>query len=343
MNQPTHAWLAVEAYRKVLAASQTDEGKAAKLDGLARLLGDNLCDVVVAAWLPDKLIKDMTYGHVFKNSAYAGDQAKRFTLSRGGLTKLLPVDAAIPKAAFALVPDEWWAVPYRVKPSGGHLPARVTAMTLTARDMFKMGDSNVEALTGVKANGADIIAKTLLFAPRNIAEVLWMVSHYIADGHMPFHCDNRALASTARQSTHCDMEKLWGQQVADIFHADNILLETHDEILAAIPPANSQLAGLDFGGPIAPLRSGDTWKDTVFACRAAMATSFGLVPPGVAGVDDPATQVPLDAILADGFCGKERFWDISRAIMTDAVNMISTVWVDAWAGFVHPERPVVDP
>lgn len=65
MNQATHAWLAVEAYRKIAAETKTADGIGKKLDGLAKLLGQNLEDVVVAAWLPDSLIKDMSYGHVF--------------------------------------------------------------------------------------------------------------------------------------------------------------------------------------------------------------------------------------------------------------------------------------
>ena len=51
--------------------------------------------------------------------------------------------------------------------------------------------------------------------------MLWMLTHYIADAHMPFHCDNRALASTADQDTHCDVEKLWGEQVPELFKAKN--------------------------------------------------------------------------------------------------------------------------
>ena len=58
MNQPTHAWLAVEAYRKISTFALTPAGKKKKLDGLVRLLGTNLGDVVVAAWLPNSLIKD---------------------------------------------------------------------------------------------------------------------------------------------------------------------------------------------------------------------------------------------------------------------------------------------
>lgn len=335
MNQPTHAWLAVEAYRKILLLSKTAEGRKRKLDGLERLLGASLKDVVVAAWLPDSLIKDMTYGHVFKNSRYKGGQTARFTLGRKDLAGHLPSDARVPKAAFSLVPDSWWSEPYRVKENGGHLPARVSSLCQTARDMFKMGDSAVVELTGVKPKGSETVADEMLSSPQHVATVLWMASHYIADAHMPFHSDNRALASTAKQTTHGAVEDLWGKQVSKVFHDEEIASGDRDAILGARPPAGSRFVGIDFGTGIGPLRnSGDPWKEGVYICRASFAASFALVPPEVAGVDDRKAKVGLKDILAPGFCGEERFWSLSGAIMADAANAIARFWVDAWADFV---------
>jgi len=341
MNQPTHAWLAVEAYRKINALSQKPEGKKNKLDGLAALLGANLRDVVVAAWLPDSLIKDMTYGHVFKNSAYTQtDQIARFTLSKADLKASLASDTQIPQVAFDFVPDGWWKNPYRVKPNGGHLPARVNALSQTARDMFKMGDSDVVAITGIKPPGAEPIAQSLLFSPRNIALTLWMASHYIADAHMPFHCDNRALGSTAKQKTHGEMEDLWGKQVPSVFHSGTILKMDSDAILGTPLPRGSHFAGINFGDAISPLKNnGDPWKECVYMCRASFASSFALIPPDIAPVDDQNTKVSLADILDDQkFCGQKRFWDISAAIMADAANAIAMFWQDAWSDFVHPPK-----
>jgi hypothetical protein len=334
MNQPTHAWLAVEAYRKIAAQAKTPAGKKKKLDGLERLLGANLKDVVVAAWLPDSLIKDMSYGHVFKNSVYEGGQVKRFKLGSDELTGHLSSDKAIPGAAFGLVPGAWWKKPYRVKEKGGHLPARVNALCQTARDMLRMGDSDLVALTKVKSAGAESIAKNLLCSPRNVAMMLWMASHYIADAHMPFHCDNRALASTSAQKTHGAVEKLWGEQVSALFHSKTILRKSAAEILAAAPPEGSKFEGINFGTTISALKNGgDPWKEAVYICRASFASSFAIVPPGVAGVDDRNTSVSLNDILSNNFCGEERFWEISRAVMKDAVSSIAMFWQDAWVDF----------
>lgn len=339
MNQSTHAWLAVEAYRKVVACSETPEGKKKKLDGLARLLGANLGDVVIAAWLPDSLIKDMAYGHIFKNSLYAGSQVKRFTLSKKDLLAQLPDTAQTPKIAFDLISDDWWKQPYRVKANGGHLPARVNSLCQTARDMLKMGDDAVVALTGVRKKGAESINPAFRFSPRDAAMIFWMASHYIADAHMPFHCDNRALASTAKQKTHCDVEALWGEQVARLFHAKEILDKEPDIILGTKPPSGSKFTDIDFGQNLAPLKNnGDPWKEAVYICRASFATSFALVPSSIATVDDQKTEVSLQDILSAGICGEDCFWQISRAIMADAADAIARFWQDAWCDFAVPKK-----
>jgi hypothetical protein len=335
MNQPTHAMLAVEAYRKIKKVSETEAGKKKKLDGLARLLGENLQDVVVAAWLPDSLIKDMMYGHVFKNSIYEGDQVKRFTLSKKDLTAFIAQDAEIPKVAFDLVSEPWWNQAFRVKTNGGHLPARVNALSQTVRDMFKMGDKDVVALTEFEPEGAKPIADSLLYSPRNISMMLWMMSHYVADAHMPFHSDNRGLASTSKQKTHGEVEDLWGKQVPEAFHSGKILKKTHDDILETPLPNGSKFANLNYGDTIKPLKNaGDPWKECVFMCRAGFATSFALVPPEIAAADSN-TKVSLSDILTKDWCGEERFWDISKAIMIDSASAIAMFWQDAWWDFIQ--------
>lgn len=334
MNQPTHAWLAIEAYRKIALLSKTDEGKEKRLDGLERLLGTNLKDVVIAAWLPDSLIKDMTYGHIFKNSLYKDDQINRFTLSKKDLRAHLVSSNRTQEIAFDKIPDAWWEKAYRVKDNGGHLPARVNALCQTVRDMFRMGDDDVEELTGIKSKGAETIAKDFLYSPRNIAMTLWMTSHYIADSHMPFHCDNRALASTSKQDTHGEVEDIWGKQVSNLFHSKEILKQTSEEILETKPPEGSEFAAIDFGNEINSLKNnGDPWKEAVYICRASFAVSFALVPPDVSAVDDQETKVGLNDILKKDICGEVFFWNLSRAIMADAASAIAMFWQDAWVDF----------
>lgn len=103
-------------------------------------------------------------------------------------------------------------------------------------------------------------------------------------------------------------------------------------------PAGSQFAGIDFGNEISPLKNnGDPWKEAVYICRASFAVSFALIPPDKAGID-ASNKVSLQDILADGFCGEKRFWDISRAILRDAVNSIAMFWQDVWCDFTKTDK-----
>jgi hypothetical protein len=42
----------------------------------------------------------------------------------------------------------------------------------------------------------------------------------------------------------------------------------------------------------------------------------------------------VEAYTHESWCGEERFWKISRAIMTDAASAIAMFWQDAWCDFV---------
>lgn len=53
--------------------------------------------------------------------------------------------------------------------------------------------------------------------------------------------------------THCDIEKLWGEQVPEIFKAKTILGIGRTKILAAKLPDGSNFADLDFGTGVKPL------------------------------------------------------------------------------------------
>lgn len=339
MDQSTHAWLALEAFKKIKLYSKTDAGKKKKADRLVELLGSNICDIIVASWLPDSLIKDMTYGHVFKNSLYAGDQIKRFQLSKDELTKCIRNGSAVAQNCFCFIPEEWWARPYRVKANGGHLPARISSICQNIRDLLKMGSADVIVITGKRAQGAEVISDEMLFTSKNIATMIWMLSHYIADAHMPFHCDNRGLASTNDQDLHSDVEKFWGKQVPAELYSGSIKNITDSDLLSLQLPKSSWFADLSFDENISPLRNGsDEWKEAVYICRSSFANSFALIPPNIADVDDKKTTVTLDDIRNKSFCGTERFRIISRAIMEDAVNAIASFWLNAWDEYVKPTK-----
>jgi len=124
--------------------------------------------------------------------------------------------------------------------------------------------------------------------------------------------------------------------VPDIFQAKTLLGANKQHILDASVLKEGNFAGLASANEIPPLKSGgDPWKEAENICRASFALSFSLVPPEVAPVDDQSKQVSLKDIFdAKGYCGEDRFWNISRAIMHDAAVSIAMFWKDLWWDFV---------
>jgi len=82
----------------------------------------------------------------------------------------------------------------------------------------------------------------------------------------------------------------------------------------------------------------DPWKEAVYICRVGFATSYAFIPSNIAEVDNQDKVVSLDDILGSQFCGEKRFWELSRSMMTDAVNSIAMFWQDAWPDFVKPKK-----
>ena len=58
MKQRAHAWVALRAFKLL-----DDWGKSPRL---VEMLSYYLADVWDGAWLPDILLRDMSYGHIFK-------------------------------------------------------------------------------------------------------------------------------------------------------------------------------------------------------------------------------------------------------------------------------------
>lgn len=340
MNQPTHAWLAINAFQILNRYSETEDGKEKNIKPLIKILGDNIHYAIVGAWIPDALIKDMTYGHVFKNSEYSGSQSERFILSQKDLKSKLPTHSRISKEVLKLVDPIIWEKPYRVKDNGGHLPARVNAMSQTVRDMLKMSTDDISKFSGGKIKGSSILDKSLLFTAEDIAITMWTLSHYVADAHMPHHCDNRKLASTsATKKLHCEIEEEWGKQLPSVFMASEVSKGKKDVLLTSEMPSGSKFSSLDFGDKVSKLRNGgDPWLETVYICRSSFAVSFAWVPASVAKVDDQKTQFKLKELFQKGICDEDKFWNISSCIMHDAANAIAMLWLDSWLDFTRAPK-----
>lgn len=127
MKQRAHAWVALRALKLL-----DDSGSAPKL---MELLSFYLSDVWDGAWLPDTLIRDMSYGHIFKMDAA---QEERRRVPYRELNKRL---AGKRLCLEYVKKSEELNKPYWINEEmSGHLPDRVIAINHSIIDMLKMGD-----------------------------------------------------------------------------------------------------------------------------------------------------------------------------------------------------------
>ena len=137
MKQRAHAWVALRALRLI------DETKDPKLRLLVELLSYYLSDVWDGAWIPDTIIGDMSYGHIFKMDSddrfideIRSKQYRKLTFddlkkATGG-TRLCLEDYL---KGFGELENPYWVIEV-----SGHLPDRVKALTHSIIDMLKLGD-----------------------------------------------------------------------------------------------------------------------------------------------------------------------------------------------------------
>lgn len=328
-----HAWLTVEAYRKLERFSHSAEGKRRHAEGLVALLGHCLADAVAGSAGPGHgaEARDSCYRY----SAYRGEDRARHVLSREEVEAGLQGGSAVAGYAFGLVPGDWWQRPYSVKEGGGRLPHRIAALHGALGEELRLGDRDFVALAGqgTLGPGAEGLEPGQGLGPRSLALLFGLLGRCLAEAHEPFRCDSRALAQASGLPE--EIERAWGDQLPALFHTRAGPGLGREDLLRAPLPQASHFRGLDLGSEVRPLRQhGNPWKEAVLTCRASFAASYALVPPEVAPVDDRERLVGLHEILASGFCGEDNFWSLSRAIMVDSVNAIAAFWLDAWQGLV---------
>ena len=199
MKKYTHAWLAMMAMKRLdMGPIPETEGKGKNPQQVSRYARSlvrwfkNYRDFVVqGAWYPDEVLCDQGSSHGAKHSP--GDPL------------LAPqVFMALPKTMeiYQLMKKEskLYEEPFVIEK--GNVCDRCNAMAHTIVDNFKVQYR--------KEKGNPIAPSSTHMAMR-----FFMMSHYIADSHMPLHCDARKL-----DKIHASIEKSWEDQVRKAYRID---------------------------------------------------------------------------------------------------------------------------
>ena len=334
MKQRAHAWVALRALKLI-----DDSGKAPRL---VELISYYLSDVWDGAWLPDTLIGDMSYGHIFKldNSAeFLGYDIATHDHRKSTYTKLnqdlsgkrLCLQYA--KDADVLLSPYW-----KHDNLSGNLPDRVIAIAQSVGDMLKMSDYPMAFYVKKKRSKAynqdlsQAKVKDLTLSPnfsaRQIALGFFLVSHYICDGHMPLHCDLRDYGKSPMRripkDLHPSIEEEWEGHFPskqDITLHDYIASSIDDVVEGKMP--DHSIIKIDKGTkysltPQLTKMKKNEWDEMVSVCR----TSFAVSRKWIDGAYTKADDMP-----------RPEFDEVTNFIFHDAVETVARVWLKIWERF----------
>jgi len=339
VKQRAHAWVALRALKLV-----SDSKKAAKL---VELLSYYVSDVWEGAWLPDTLIVDMQYGHIFKmdsDSQRLGldiSQEQWMKVPYAQLKKKLSGQRlCLQYAKDSPVLTE----PYRSHPTdGGHLPNRVIAISQAIADMLKMSDYPLifyARKKTPKAFASDLMQQKVkdlsvspIFSPRQIALMFFILAHYITDAHMPLHCDLRDFGSDRSTmgrlpvELHPSIEELWESYFPEknklMLH--EYLTESIDKVVSSLPDGSIIKTDTDDKYRLTPAISktiGDEWQEMVYITRTSYALSRKWIDAPFKNTDE--------LVVAKS----EEFKDVTNCIFHDAVESVARLWLKAWERFI---------
>jgi hypothetical protein len=359
MKQKAHAWVALRALKLV------DDSEMENTDSLVQLLSYYLSDVWDGAWLPDTLIRDMNYGHIFKmdsSDRFVSDisfqdfmQVSYNALKSETMGKRLCLEGY-------LEDSEELENPYWVTERSDHLPDRVIALNHMIIDMLKLGDfpmafyvqkktpeEYMEYLTKKKVKDLSLSPN---FSARQVALTFFMVSHYICDAHMPLHCDLRDISSETidggakerrlPKPLHSGIEAVWEKS----FQSKSRLIihkytKESVEKIATNLPKNSLIA-LD-QDPKYKLSTTlytsmpNEWDEMVNICRISYAVARKWIPHSFAEIQGiigekkcEADGPPLKYEDIIKIVGKDEFKDVTNRIFHDAVESVARLWYRAW-------------
>ena len=202
MKKYSHAWLAFMAIKRLEIIATTDNPKVItgvsddirkEAKALVRWFKDYRDFVIQGAWYPDEVFKDMATSHIIKYEPAAD----------GPFTKFSKLPSTHHIYQMMVKKSSLYGKPY----AGGigNCADRCESISHSIVDNFKMLQR--------EDRGCPITTTS-----NHIAMRFFILSHYIADCHMPLHCDIRPFSDG--RDIHGAIEKKWEEHVNKSYKID---------------------------------------------------------------------------------------------------------------------------
>jgi hypothetical protein len=319
MKKFTHAWIAFKAIER-LKTAELKPADRKYADFLINWFENHKDGVIRGAWYPDTVIVDNGISHIMK---YVLQNEPSFT-PFGSLPKtslLFKNGKASALIQRGLSIDKKY-----------NLPERCEALSHAVIDNFKIQQCEEKG-------------SSLTPTDNHIALLIFMLSHYIADAHMPLHCDNRP-GTLDHFNLHDAIEQVWEVEVVRFYavdrpnqrflynpagfpllkeepsYADSILKSVEDELM-------QQKFQVGYGTGNKNVLE---YMHTV--CRYSCLLSYTYLPQGF--TQDQLDQQTLQLMDHAGL----PFREMSRISLSDAVDAVARIWLHDVRRYIKWKREI---
>ena len=308
MKKYTHAWIAFMAVRRLEAAKGKLAGSNGKFaENLVTWLMRFNDEIIKGAWYPDAVIKDMADSHVLKYEPSDTADYTFDTLAGTSRVADLTKNAPLRNRSFELHDEN------------DNLPDRVEAIAHSIVDHLKMQHKEPKGSPIVPTNN-------------HIALLFFMLSHYVADAHMPLHCDARAFSSG--KDVHAAIEEDWDTSIKKHFEVDRRYnrfyydkdgypLKKKSIAGTWIEEVESDLLSRRFQIGYGSGKDG-TWDFVRSVCQHSYLLAHLFIPDN---------YTPANILTADDAwksLGSVSFEEMTIAVFADAVDSIARIWFRLW-------------
>ena len=191
MKKYSHGWIALMAIKRLeMVKPKLNDSDQKKATNLIKYLKENNDGVVQGGWFPDSVIHDNSTGHIWQ--LRPAKKGEPYLTGQHNLPSSL---MCYKKVKPSLKKLKLYHKRRTV------LPDRCQALSYAIRDQLKVTHKIKKQKFGT---GSAIIPTN-----NEVALNFFMLSHYVADAHMPLHCDARAFDDRI----HGMIEKYWEKEI----------------------------------------------------------------------------------------------------------------------------------
>lgn len=310
MKKFSHAWLAFMAIKRLEDNLSNPELEYA--GSLITWFKDHKDGVIRGAWYPDSIIKDMANSHVLKLTPSDEAENKFKELPKTYLNCKYIKESSLRKKSFTVEKDD-------------NLPDRCESIAHSVVDHLKIQESEDK---GSPVSPTD----------NQIALLLFMLSHYIADAHMPFHCDSRNFSE--KMNLHGVIEAEWDDLVRLFYQIDlsnerffydpsgyplRYSNKEQEYQLSFLKRVEDELREREFVVSWGP-KNGNVWDFMSALCQYSYLLSYCFIP-------QPYNHINVTSENWKSL-GSISFEDFSLAIFSDAIDSIARVWFRVWQKYM---------